>query len=67
MEHRCLRDELAIAERPAAGRNPETETWVAERASTTRLAPKLLSEGKGPAVSAPPNKPLQQTKPRCIL
>lgn len=40
MEHRCLREELAIAERLPKSHCPDTEAWIAGRATTSRFASK---------------------------
>jgi hypothetical protein len=46
MEHRCHREELAIAECLPKSRYPDTEAWIAERATTNRFAPKPLRAGR---------------------
>lgn len=38
IEHRCLREELAFAARLPEGEYPDTEAWIAERATTSRFA-----------------------------
>jgi hypothetical protein len=46
VEHRCLREELAIAERLPQRRYPDTEAWIADRWTTSRFAPKPLRAGQ---------------------
>ena len=38
IEHRCLREELAFADRLPKGEYPDTQAWIAERATSSRFA-----------------------------